>query len=325
MRTNSNIIIGIDEVGRGPWAGPLLVSAVALDMSQSYEGLADSKKLTKHRRELLSPYIKQRAAGIGLGWVDVSELDRLGMAASLRLGAQRAYEQLSESVREQAAEIVIDGNTKMLTDERSITLVKADAKVQAVSAASIVAKVARDSYMTQLGRLFPDYGFEKHAGYGTKHHSEALQLHGVIDGVHRRSFAPIRRLLGLAGDVNIDAANHPVELTIGRQAEHAAADYLRRNGYDVISQNWRTKTCEIDIVARRDRAIYFVEVKYRRSDESGDGLAAITATKLAQMKYAAKVYLQLMTRQTSRLDPHLLAISMSGDPPTVNDLVEITW
>ena len=320
MTTNSNITIGIDEVGRGPWAGPLLVSAVALDMNQSYEGLADSKKLTKHRREAIAPYVQRVALGIGLGWVNVPELDQLGMTRTLRLGARRAYNQLPRDVADEADRIVIDGNIKMLDDPRATVMVKADAKVQAVSAASIVAKVARDSYMAQLSKLFPNYGFERHAGYGTKLHSETLNKYGIINGVHRQSFAPIKRLMGI---MDAPTSDRKVEQTAGHIAEAAAADYLAESGYEIVVRNWRTSLCEIDIVARRNDDLYFVEVKYRETDQHGDGLAAITPHKLAQMKFAARTYLHDMTRTAEQCNPHLMAVSLSGNPPKVVDIVEI--
>ena len=319
MTTNSHITIGIDEVGRGPWAGPLLVSAVALDMDKEYQGLADSKKLTKKRREKLAPYVKRVALGIGLGWVDVRELDRLGMTASLKLGAGRAFRQLPVDVRNNADQIIVDGNIRMLDDPRASTLIKADDKVQAVSAASIVAKVARDDYMAELGRIFSGYGFGQHAGYGTKAHMEALATKGIIDGVHRVSFAPIKKLMG-------DNANRhqSVEDTIGRQAEEVAADYLVGNGFKVIDRNWKTKLCEIDIVAIRGADLCFVEVKYRKNANAGTGMDAITKAKLTQMKKAAVIYTQHHP-QTANLNPRLLAISLSGLPPVVDNMVAVNY
>ena len=322
MTTSSNITIGIDEVGRGPWAGPLLVSAVALDMNQCYEGLADSKKLTKRRREVMAPYVQERALGIGLGWVDVAELDRLGMTDGLKLGAKRAYNQLPSDVTNRAERIVIDGNIKMLDDPRAVVMVKADAQVQAVSAASIVAKVARDSYMAQLDRLFPEYGFAKNAGYGVKQHSQALAQYGIVAGVHRTSFAPIKKLLGELDD---KGTTGKIEQTAGRIAEGAAADYLISRGYRVIARNWRTKLCETDIIALKDSAICFVEVKYRQNSSHGDGLAAITNRKLEQMRFAAEMYMNYHGRQFGDCNPRLMAMALSGQPPRVDEVVEIGW
>lgn len=323
VTARSNLLtIGVDEVGRGPWAGPLVVSAVALDMSHQYDGLNDSKKLTKKRRDIEAVYIKQVAAGIGIGWVDAPELDRLGMTASLKLAARRAYQQLPDSVKRSANQIVIDGNIAMLDDPRVLVMVKADAKVQAVEAASIVAKVARDNYMKQLAKIFPDYSFASHVGYGTKAHMEALNKYGVIPGVHRASFAPIKKKLG---EIVSDVKPNRVAKTPGRIAEQAAADYLVAQGYEIIDRNWRTKFCEIDIVARRDNKIYFVEVKYRDNDQHGDGLSAITPTKLKQMKFAAELYMQRLSSSIkSQYDFQLMAVSLHGEPPTVDGLIKIT-
>lgn len=315
---NHQITIGIDEVGRGPWAGPLVVGVVALDMSQNYQGLTDSKQLTPRRRQQESTYIKQRALGIGLGWVDPAQLDKLGMTASLKLAAQRAYAQLPDVVTHAASQIVIDGNIKMLDDPRVLVLVKADAKVQAVSAASIVAKVARDSYMQQLARLYPGYGFERHVGYGTAAHRQALLDHGVLPGIHRASFAPIKRLLGEQMET-VDK----VSATDGRQAEAVAAAYLADHGYEIIERNWKTSQCEIDIIARRQSHIYFVEVKYRQNDQHGNGLDAITPRKLDQMKFAARVYLHLHQPQTRGLSPQLMAVAMNNRPIEVDEIIQI--
>ena len=318
MTTSSNITIGIDEVGRGPWAGPLLVSAVALDMSQTYEGLADSKKLTKRRREILAPYVQRHALGVGLGWVDVAELDRLGMTSSLKLGAKRAYSQLPSSVVRLANRIVIDGNIKMLDDSRAIMMVKADAQVQAVSAASIVAKVARDSYMTQLEKTFPGYGFAKHAGYGTRQHAEALTKLGVISGVHRSSFAPIKKLLG-----ETVGADNRINRTAGRIAESVAAEHLVNLGYQIVARNWRTKLCEIDIIAHKDKDLCFVEVKYRHDDSCGDGLDAITPRKLQQMRFAAEVYMHSCGKSIKDCNPRLMVAALSGRPPVIDELIDV--
>lgn len=320
MTTSSNITIGIDEVGRGPWAGPLLVSAVALDMNQCYEGLADSKKLTKRRREVMALYVQERALGIGLGWVDVAELDRLGMTDGLKLGAKRAYSQLPSDVTSRAKRIVIDGNIKMLDDPRAVVMVKADAQVQAVSAASIVAKVARDSYMAQLDRLFPEYGFAKNAGYGVKQHSQALAQYGIVTGVHRTSFAPIKKLLGELDD---KGTTGKIEQTAGRIAEGVAADYLISCGYRVVARNWRTKLCEIDIIAHKDKDLCFVEVKYRHNDSCGDGLDAITPRKLQQMRFAAEVYMHSCGKSIKDCNPRLMVVALSGRPPVIDELIDV--
>lgn len=190
MRAMTNsVVVGIDEVGRGSWAGPLVVGAVIL--ASPLAGLRDSKVLTKLQRERLALVIHEQAYAVGLGWVSAGELDVHGMTAALRLGAERALAALGTTWDA----IVVDGSFNFLSHLPNATaLVDADASMPAVSAASIVAKVARDQYMAVLAEQFPHYGFADHVGYGTARHAAALQQYGPCEQ-HRRSFAPIKRLV----------------------------------------------------------------------------------------------------------------------------------
>lgn len=182
-------IVGIDEVGRGCWAGPLVAGAVLL--AHSIEGLKDSKKLSKKQRERLSKIILREAKTFGLGWVWPDEIDEIGLTAAVGLAMQRALEQINQEYDE----LIIDGSYNFFPDEpRAKAIIKADDLVPAVSAASIIAKVARDNYMEEIAGQYPGYGFEKHVGYGTALHIEKLKLHGVSD-LHRRSYKPIKALL----------------------------------------------------------------------------------------------------------------------------------
>ncbi len=183
------VTVGIDEVGRGCWAGPLVAGAVVL--GQSIAGLRDSKKLTKKQREKLAAIIEIQAMALGLGWVKPAEIDEIGLTAAVKLAMQRALEQIPVDYDE----IIIDGNINFLPDNsKTKAVVRADDSVPAVSAASIVAKVERDKYMAEIAEKYPDYGFDRHVGYGTALHLERLKLHGVSD-LHRRSFKPIQALL----------------------------------------------------------------------------------------------------------------------------------
>lgn len=183
------MIVGIDEVGRGCWAGPLVAGAVVLN--QDIMGLKDSKVLTKLQRTKLSREIYENAAAVGLGWVNAREVDALGLTEAVRLAMRRAIAQIELPYDE----IIIDGNYNFMPmDTRAQAVVKADGSIAAVSAASIVAKVARDEWMCgKAAQDFPLYGFEKHVGYGTKLHQEMLRLHGVCS-LHRLSYKPIQRL-----------------------------------------------------------------------------------------------------------------------------------
>ena len=267
-------LLGIDEVGRGPWAGPLVVGACVL--REPIEGLTDSKKLTPKKREALAPIIHAKAF-CGLGWVSAAELDKIGLSAALRKACREAVKQV-QATHAEFNGIIIDGTINFLSDTplgKFVTVKpKADLLVPEVSAASIIAKVARDHYMVELAERFPDYGFEKHVGYGTALHKAALEKYGPCEE-HRQSFRPIAELTQ--------------NVVAGRSGEDAAAQYLEDHGHKIIARNWKTKWCEIDIVSQFDNAFYFTEVKYRCD---GSGLDAITPKKLQQMRFAAELFLQ---------------------------------
>lgn len=184
------ITVGIDEVGRGSWAGPVVAGAVILDTP--ILGLKDSKKLTKAQREALAWEIHTNARAVGLGWVDATELDEIGLTAAVGLAMQRALEHITL----QYEEIIIDGNLNFFpNDARAKAVIKADDSVPAVSAASIVAKVARDSFMANVAHTkYPEYAFDKHVGYGTSVHQQMLKLYGATE-LHRKSFRPVRALM----------------------------------------------------------------------------------------------------------------------------------
>ncbi len=284
-------ILGIDEVGRGPWAGPLVVGACIL--REPIDGLTDSKKLTAKKRAALAPIIHEKAA-CGLGWVSAEELDKIGLSAALRKACREAVRQIQET-REEFNGIIIDGTVNFLSDtplaDYVVVKPKADLLVPAVSAASIIAKVARDNYMIKLAEEYPDYGFEKHVGYGTALHREALEKLGPCPE-HRRSFRPVGEIAH-----NVDA---------GRKGEVAATSYLESNEFRVLMRNWKTKWCEIDIMAEKNNTLYFVEVKYRKN---GGGLNAITLKKRKQMRFAAEMYLSKLPEKSARL----AAVAVSGD------------
>jgi ribonuclease HII len=166
-----------------------VAGAVALDTGIT--GLRDSKKLSKRQREALAPQITAQALAVGLGWVWPAEIDTHGLTWAVRTAMARALEDAAVAYDE----LIIDGNINYFpADPRARAIIRADDTVPSVSAASILAKVARDNYMTALGEQYAGYGFAKHVGYGTKQHLEALRLLGVSD-IHRRSYKPIQALL----------------------------------------------------------------------------------------------------------------------------------
>ncbi|MDH5445854.1 MAG: ribonuclease HII [Gammaproteobacteria bacterium] len=186
----SLLIAGVDEVGRGPLAGPVVAAAVILDSSQPIEGLMDSKKLTEKKREQLSQEIKARALCWGLGRAEVEEIDRINILQASLLAMQRAVASLN--IPPELA--LIDGNKLPILDCPAEAIVKGDSKVPVISAASIIAKVARDHEMMELDKIYPNYGLAKHKGYPTKLHIQALAEHGVSP-IHRISYKPVRQFM----------------------------------------------------------------------------------------------------------------------------------
>ncbi len=186
----SEVICGVDEAGRGPLAGPVFAAAVILDPAFAIDGLRDSKKLTEAKRDALAPLIKAHALAWAIAECSEEEIDRLNILQATMLAMRRAVEALS-TVPTLA---LIDGNRCPVMKIRSIAIVEGDDKVFAISAASILAKTARDAAMQVLHQRYPEYGFDQHKGYPTAMHLERLRLHGVSP-VHRRSYAPVRALL----------------------------------------------------------------------------------------------------------------------------------
>ena len=181
---------GVDEAGRGPLAGDVYAAAVILDPTQPIEGLADSKVLTEKRREALAPLIQQRALAWCVARASVQEIDQLNILQASLLAMQRAVQGLNI-----APELAwVDGNRAPRLACRVQTVVKGDALVPAISAASILAKTARDAELLRLHAQHPEYGFNLHKGYGTALHMARLKEFGPCPA-HRRSFAPVRRLL----------------------------------------------------------------------------------------------------------------------------------
>jgi ribonuclease HII len=183
-------ICGVDEAGRGPLAGPVSAAAVILDPDRPIAGLADSKNLSERQRERLAVIIRERALSWAVAHADVVEIDRLNILQASLLAMQRAV--LSLSVR--PARVLVDGLYCPQTGIPSQAIVKGDSKIAAISAASILAKTARDALMIELHGQYPHYGFAGHKGYPTAAHLVALREYGV-SVVHRKSFRPVRELL----------------------------------------------------------------------------------------------------------------------------------
>ncbi len=326
-------IMGIDEVGRGPLAGPLVLAAVILpdkvveSRPEWYENLRDSKKLSVKKREKLAEIILAEAI-VGLGCVMAGEIDRLGMTRALELGARRAVRNLKEKTGASFSEIIIDGTMNFLTgtslEKYVTTVVKGDDLIKEVSAASIVAKQARDYYMIQVGEEYPEYGFEKHVGYGTLKHREAIKEYGLIPE-HRRLVKLVREIAVRDGeDVSGVYDGDVVKNTtvVGNVAEDKVARYLEDLGHQVIARNFKTKIFEIDIISLLGEKIFFTEVKYRKNDDYGGGLMAIDAKKLKKMELGAEMFLKYK-KELGQYNPVLAVADVVGADFRVKDWFEI--
>lgn len=400
-------ILGIDEVGRGPWAGPLVVGAVVLgpdfqDYSQEassvphqpntetarrqkgmasqactlsqhhdtphdstssqpdtkyylWENLADSKQLSAKKRIELNRLILAHAAAHGMGWVSSSEIDRYGLNAALKLAARRAVKQILRQATP-FTEIIIDGTINLLDQtplaERVTLLKKADSLVKEVSAASIIAKVARDQYMVDLAARYPNYGFESHVGYGTAAHRQSLETFGVCPE-HRQSFRPIREIASRfsqeSSDINRSSnaeeqlskqdslltipnitKTHTTKLKLGRNnamlgqtAESAVADYLSQQDHVVLMRNFKTRICEIDLISTKGNEIIFTEVKYHQNIDHGSPLEQIDRRKQAQLKRSVEIFLSLYP-QYRKMQPRLAAASVIGPSYRVDEYLFLT-
>ena len=184
------LFCGADEAGRGPIAGPVFAAAVILDPDHAIAGLKDSKKLSEHRRDELALEIRQYARAWAIAECSIEEIDELNILHASMLAMKRAIESLS--VKPELA--LIDGNRCPKLAIAAKAIIKGDDKVPAISAASILAKTARDAVMLDLHRQYPEYGFDRHKGYPTAYHLEQLSIYGVSP-VHRKTYAPVRKIL----------------------------------------------------------------------------------------------------------------------------------
>ena len=300
------MILGIDEVGRGPYAGPLVIGACILGDWQNSENaewiekLTDSKKLSAKRREELYVLIKEKALATATGWVSSAEIDEIGLSEALRLATRRAVEQIQKT-KVPFSEIIIDGTMNFLVgtklEKYVSTLKKGDFLVKEISAASILAKVERDKYMAELDAVYPEYGFGKHVGYGTAAHQKAMEEFGLTPE-HRRSFRPVREIAEnkittkqLGDQDGQMIANKITSKQLGDRGEQVVVDYLVTAGHEIVARNYKTKLFEVDIVSRKDRALYFTEVKYRGSNDFGAGLDFIDKKKQEKMRLAVEGFM----------------------------------
>lgn len=308
------MILGIDEVGRGPYAGPLVIGACILGDWQNSENaewikkLTDSKKLSAKRREELYVLIKEKALATATGWVSSTEIDEVGLSKALRLATRRAVEQIQKT-KVPFSEIIIDGTMNFLVgtklEKYVSTLKKGDFLMKEISAASILAKVERDNYMAKLDAVYPEYGFGKHVGYGTAAHQKAMEEFGLTPE-HRRSFRPVREIaegkitakpktatrLKTVAEPKNTSEQKITSKQLGDRGEQVVVDYLEASGHEIVARNYKTKLFEVDIISKKNRVLYFTEVKYRRDSDFGAGLDFIDQKKQQKMRLSVKGFME---------------------------------
>ena len=296
-------VMGIDEAGRGPLAGPLTVAGVIFEPGYENPEIYDSKGLSEKKREELYKIIKERATS-ATGWVTSAELDEIGMSEALRLATRRAVEKI-RAEKVPFTEIIIDGISNFLVgttlEEYVTTMKKADFLIKEVSAASIVAKVERDNYMKELAKKYPGYGFEKHVGYGTAAHQKAMETLGLTPE-HRRSFGPVAKLAAQnateafttssCASVPHRTSSRPSTKQIGDAGEQKIADFLVSRGHEILGRNVRGRAFEIEIVSKLGEKIFFTEVKTRKNSDHGAPAEFVDAKKLEKMKLGASAYMK---------------------------------
>lgn len=288
----SGLICGIDEAGRGPLAGPVAAAAVILPEDLILPYLNDSKKVTEKRREALFQQIREKALAWSVIMVPPERIDEINILQA----TYEAMRQAVSSLEVRPGVLVNDAVTIPGIDILQVPVIKGDAKCISVAAASILAKVTRDSYMKEMDTLYPQYGFAGHKGYGTKAHCQAILDYGPSP-IHRRSFLG-KILAGKEGTGNpLEKKGEAPDFSFsqrvpsGRRGEETAVRFLSDRGVRILERNFRDRDGEIDIIGEEDGTLVFFEVKYRSSTRWGDPAEAVTNEKQRNICRTALYYL----------------------------------
>jgi len=273
------IIVGVDEAGRGPLAGPVVAAAVILS-DDIIEGLRDSKKLSAKKREFLFKEINDKAVSVGIGIVGEKEIDKINVLAATQKAMQMALGRLTQK----PTSALIDGYKLPNQVIPNKGIIKGDTKVESIMAASIIAKVTRDAIMVEYDKIFPEYGFAKHKGYGTKQHFEAIYKFKATP-IHRKSFKPV--------SFNLPTITWLQEtMRVGIVGEQLAACKLMSEGHKIISMN---ENCaphgEIDIISEKNNLLIFTEVKTFSKEQIAVPELKIDEQKLRKLENAINSYI----------------------------------
>lgn len=270
-------VCGVDEAGRGPLAGPLVVAACILPEEHGIEGIDDSKRLGAKRREKLAAAIRERARAYAIVEISVEEIERCNILGATRRGMQRAI----ASLKPQADYALTDAVALTgLLDIPHEALIRGDQLSESIAAASILAKVARDARMNEYDSLYPEYGFARHKGYGTSAHREALDAYGPSN-IHRPSFLEKWR-------------RHRLILLAGSGAEEDTANLLEARGWRVLARRYSLQGIgDLDLIAARGTTLLVVEVKARSGERAyARAGEALTRDKVRRMERLALAWLQ---------------------------------
>jgi ribonuclease HII len=307
------MIAGTDEAGRGPLAGPVVAGAVILDPNNPIDGLTDSKKLTEKKRLFLEQQIKEKASAWSVGIVHEQDIDRINiLQASLK-----AMHIAIHSLKKKPDFVQVDGNKlipELGIDQKAI--VGGDLSEQAISAASIIAKTARDGMMQNYHVLFPLYGFDKHKGYGTKQHFDAIKEHGASP-IHRNSFNPVSDFPNKKFCLKKNHGN------IGVMGELFAGMYFVRNGYEILEKNLHvSNNGEIDLLVKKDALYVVVEVKSGFNVSLDDAVSRVDEYKQKQLGYISGQYFTNNEIVPFDVRFDIVVVQFSSSKPTLTHLEE---
>ena len=303
-------VAGIDEAGRGPLAGPVVAAAVVLDRNNIPEGINDSKKLSSTKREKLFSEIRDSSLSYGIGNVWQDEIDDSDILRSTHKAMRMAIGCLSRT----PDYLLVDGRglpDKIIPQK---AIVFGDSMSISIAAASILAKVTRDRIMLEVAKVYPEYEFERHKGYGTEKHIQLIKDKGS-SSIHRHSF---NRVKGIK--IKLDTSN---KKEVGNYGERLAALKLIKDGYEILERNyWADRENELDIVARKGDTIVFVEVKTKLHGDFGEPESWITQNKKTQIANAAQFYINSKSPGASEYRFDVMALNINSKKPMINHITD---